>query len=55
MHEQSPSKHDEPPPENKLPPFPLQKHKINKIQIMLLPPQEFSEHPQFVAAKSLIS
>lgn len=55
MHEQSPSKHDEPPPENNPPPFPLQKHKINKIQIMLFPPQVFSEHPQFVAAKSLIS
>ena len=55
MHEQSPSKSDEPPPENNPPPFPLQKHKINKIQIMLFPPQVFSEHPQFVAAKSLIS
>ena len=53
MHEQSPSKQDDP-PENKLLPFPLHKHKINKINIMLLPPHELSEHPQFVAAKSLI-
>lgn len=57
MHPQSSPKHPFPFEENNpLPPQLLpQRHSINRINIILLPPeQELSEHPQLVAAKSLI-